>query len=137
MIVLDTNVLSEPMRRDPEKRVVAWLDSQVDDLRVTAVSVGELLVGVRALPPGKRRDQLMASVERILLAYRDQVLDYDADAAHAYAEFQETSRSSGRALSVEDGMIAAICHTRKARLATRNTKDFEGLGIDVVNPWEG
>jgi predicted nucleic acid-binding protein len=135
MIVLDTNVLSEPLRTRPDPTVLAWLDRITDVVALTSISAGEILTGVRALPTGRRRDALMAAVERTLAIYADQVLPYDERAARTYAAIQESRRSAGRPLSVEDGMIAAICGARGLALATRNTKDFEDLGITLINPW--
>ena len=77
----------------------------------------------------------MSAIERTLTTYADQVFPYDEPAARIYATLQESSRAAGRPLSVEDGMIAAICRSRGARLATRNTRDFEGTGVDLINPW--
>lgn len=136
MIILDTNVLSEPLRIRPESAVLTWLADVADDVALTSISVGEILTGVRLLPKGHRRDGLMVAIERNLTIYADQVLPYDEPAARIYATLQESRRAAGHPLSVEDGMIAAICQNRGARLATRNVKDFQGTGIEVINPWK-
>lgn len=133
MIVLDTNVLSEPLRPHPESAVLDWLADHTD-ASITAITVGELLVGVSRLPPGARRDSLAAAVDRAI--GEAEVLAYDDVAAPAYARIQDHRRNAGRPLAVEDGMIAAICLAHGAALATRNTRDFEGLGVELVNPWE-
>ena len=135
MIVLDTNVVSEPLRSSPDRTVLAWLDRVSDDVALTSVSVGEILTGVRLLPVGHRRDGLMTAIERTLTSYADQVLPYDENAARVYALMQESRRASGHPLRVEDGMIAAICRSQGVALATKNIKDFQGLGIDLINPW--
>lgn len=135
MIVLDTNVLSEPLRERPDEGVLAWLSAVDADVTATTVSVGELLVGARRLPPGRRRDGLLAAIDGIVTAFEDQVLPYDLGAARRYATMQEDRRSAGRPLSTEDGMIAAICAEHGAALATRNVRDFDGLGVALVNPW--
>lgn len=137
MIVLDTNVLSEPLKLEPDRRVIAWLESVDEALAVTAVSVGELLVGARRLPLGRRRDALLAAIERVLEAHSGDILPYDDQAARRYAELQESRRAAGHPLSVEDGMIGAICARHGARLATRNIGDFDGLGIGLIDPWHG
>lgn len=137
MIVLDTNVLSEPLRTRPDERVLEWLSSLTDEVAVTAVSVGELLVGARRLPAGRRRDDLLAAIERVFATYSGATLAYDERAAREYARMQEVRRSAGRPLGAEDGMIAAICSVHGAGLATRNVADFDGLGLDVSNPWRG
>jgi predicted nucleic acid-binding protein len=134
VIVLDTNVLSEPIRPRPDATVVDWLGEQTD-VAVTAVTVGELYLGVLRLPHGKRRAGLMSAVESALARLSGRVLSYDDRAARIYAELQESRRSAGVPMSVEDGMIAAIVLRHGARLATRNVDDFVGLGVDLVNPW--
>jgi predicted nucleic acid-binding protein len=135
VIVLDTNVLSEPLRVRPDPYVIQWFEHLVEDAAVTAITVGEILTGVRALPVGRRREDLMASVEHTFLTYSDRVLAYDESAAREFASMQEARRLAGRPLSVEDGMIAAICRVRGLTLATRNLKDFHDLGIDLIDPW--
>jgi predicted nucleic acid-binding protein len=135
VIVLDTNVLSEPLRAQPDPGVLAWLEGLSDSVALTSVSVGEILTGVRRLPPGRRRDGLLAEVDRTFTLFAAHVLPYDEPAARVYAELQAKSRAAGHPLSVEDGMIAAICRSRGVALATRNVKDFQGLGLDLVNPW--
>lgn len=135
MIVLDTNVLSEPMRAAPDRLVLEWLRRLEEPTSITAVSVGELLDGAARLPPGRRRDGLIAAIEKAIESHRGVVLPHDDRAAREYARLQATRRAAGRPLSVEDGMIAAICVVEGATLATRNTGDFEGLGVRLVNPW--
>ena len=136
MIVLDTNLLSEPLRRDPEPVVLEWLAHSSEVFALSAVSVGELLTGVHLLPIGRRREALSEAIESLLESFAGAVLNYDEGAARAYAELNELSRNAGRSMGVEDGMIAAICIANGAALATRNFKDFDGLGIDLVNPWD-
>jgi predicted nucleic acid-binding protein len=135
MIALDTNVLSEPLKQRPDERVLDWLEGLEDEAVITAVTVGELLTGVRALPDGRRRTDLLEAIELTLNTFSGSVLPYDDSAARRYALLQETRRLTGRPLAVEDGMIAAICITRGAALATRNTTDFDGLGLETVDPW--
>jgi len=135
MIVLDTNVLSEPLKQQPEERVLAWLASLEEEAGVTSISVGELLTGVRALPAGRRRSGLLEAIESFLRTFAGSVLPYDETAALQYAWLQESRRAAGRPLAVEDGMIAAICVARGMTLATRNSSDFAGLGLDLVDPW--
>ncbi|MFH8252251.1 type II toxin-antitoxin system VapC family toxin [Microbacterium sp. B2969] len=132
MIILDTNVLSEPLRPSPDEAVIRWMRAEAD-LAVTAISVAELLVGAHRLPAGSRRDRLITDIEAILSGNR--VFAFDDRAARIYAGMQESRRSAGRPLSVEDGMIAAITAAQGAVLATRNTPDFEGLGVELIDPW--
>jgi toxin FitB len=135
MIVLDTNVLSEPLRQRPDEQVLGWLTSLDEEAGLTSISVGELLTGVRALPSGRRREGLLETIEATLRTFAGSVLAYDEPAARQYAQLQESRRAAGRPLAVENGMIAAICIARGSTLATRNTADFVGLGLDLIDPW--
>lgn len=136
MIVLDTNVLSEPLRADPDSRLLRWLDELRDPVAVTSISVGEILSGVRALPEGRRRGDLEYDVEERFVELAQLVLPYDEPAAREFALMHQSRRQAGRPLDVVDGMIAGICRSRRVPLATRNVRDFEGLGVDLINPWE-
>lgn len=136
MIVADTNVLSEPLRREPSPRVLAWLDSTGSQIAITSLSVAELLYGAARLPEGRRRTDLTLAIERILASAGDRVLGFDAAAARAYASLRESRERAGRPASVEDLMIASICLAHDLAIATRNVGDFDGFGVQVVNPWE-
>ena len=137
MIVLDTNVLSELLRPAPEPRVLTWLANQPRaSLFTTAVTQGEILYGIRLLPDGQCRRKLAEAALAIFNEdFAGRVLSFDGDAAGAYAEIGTSRRAAGRPISQFDAMIAAMTRSRGATLATRNAKDFEGCGIDVVNPW--
>ena len=135
MIVLDTNVVSEAVRVQPSPAVMHWLARRDEPFALTAVTIGELLTGARLLPQGKRRAGLLAAIEQTLLRWAV-TLPYDEEAARIYAAMREQAKARGRGLSVEDGMIAAICAACGARLATRNVADFDFLPIQTVNPWE-
>lgn len=137
MIVVDTKVLSEPTRRSPDPHVLDWLEEHdQDDIRLAAITVGELLNGVELLPRGRRRDRLAEVVESLLSRFHDSILAYDARAARHYARLRATRRQASRPISAEDGMIAAICLREGAALATRNTTDFELSGLELINPWD-
>jgi predicted nucleic acid-binding protein len=112
------------------------LEKSSDAFAITAITIGELLTGVRLLPKGKRRDGLLTAVDNVLLRWAVR-LPYDEVAARLYAAMQESARQQGRGLSVEDGMIAAICAAHNATLATRNVADFDFLPVPTVNPWDG
>lgn len=137
MIVLDTNVLSELIRPEPASGVVDWLRAQArSSLFTTAISRGEMLVGVLMLPVGQRRRRLEEEVGAIFaedLAGR--ILAFDSDAADAFASITAQRRALGRPISQSDAMIAGIARSRGARLATRNVRDFEGCGIALIDPW--
>ena len=134
MIVLDTNLVSEALRGEPNQQVMDWLDRQTDGFAITSITIGELLTGARLLPGGKRRDGLEQAIEAVLLHWAIR-FSYDEAAARLYAIMRETARKQGRGLSVEDGMIAAICAARGAQLATRNVSDFDFLPVHAINPW--
>ncbi|MFC4003611.1 type II toxin-antitoxin system VapC family toxin [Prauserella oleivorans] len=138
MIVLDTNVVSELMRREPEPRVVSWVDRfPPDDVFVTAVTAAELRYGAARLRDGRRKRELAVQVDALLTEdLQDQVLPFDDAAAVHYAEIAVARERDGRPISVADAQIAAICRCYGARLVTRNVDDFSGTGVDVVNPWE-
>ena len=137
MIVVDTNVLSELLRPAPDARVLGWVaDQPRAALFTTAVTRGEILYGIRLLPDGQRRRGLWDAALAIFnedLAGR--ILSFDSDAADAYADIGASRRAAGKPISQFDAMIAAMARSRGANIATRNTKDFEDCGIDVVNPW--
>ncbi len=135
MIVLDTNVLSEPLKARPDSLVLEWMANLSGEVAVTAISVGELLTGAGRLAPGRRRTGLLEAIEQTLTAFAEAVLPYDGAAARAYAQMQGSRRQGGSPLRVEDGMIAAICSVQDAGLATRNIKDFDNLGLRLVDPW--
>ncbi len=139
MMVLDTNVLSELLRPAPEPRVLAWVAAQPRTaLFTTTVTRGELFYGIRLLPDGARRQGLQAAVQAILDEdFAGRVLAFDGDAADAYAEMAAGRRQAGRPISQFDAMIAAMARSRGASLATRNVKDFEACGVEIVDPWRG
>lgn len=139
MIVLDTDVVSEPLRPEPDSTVVAWLDAQhVETLYLTTITLAELRYGVEALPDGRRRATLRKRLEaETLPLFAGRILSFDDEASAAYARLQAAARSRGRPLGPMDGMIAAICLARGHALATRNVGDFAGSGIDLINPWHG
>jgi predicted nucleic acid-binding protein len=137
MIVLDTNVLSEALRPVPEPSVLDWLaDQSRASLFTTAVTRGEILYGIRLLSDGKRRQGLWDAVSKMFYEdFADHVLSFDSDAADMFAEIAASRRIAGKPISQFDAMIAAMARSRGAILATRNVKDFDDCGIDVINPW--
>lgn len=137
MIVLDTNVISEIFRRQPETRVISWLESLTDDVAITTITLAELLAGVQRLPEGRRRNELALAIDSALEPYRNTraLLPFDANAAEAYAEVLTSRERAGLPISTADAQIAAICRANGAVCATRNVKDFLETGIDLTNPW--
>ncbi|MEA3175858.1 MAG: toxin FitB [Gammaproteobacteria bacterium] len=137
MIVLDTNVISEVLRPVPQPSVLDWLANQPRaSLFTTTVTRGEILYGIRLLSDGKRRRGLWDAAKNIFDDdFADQVLSFDSDAADMYAEIAASRRAAGKPISQFDAMIIALARSRGASLATRNVKDFEDCGVDVINPW--
>jgi len=138
MILLDTNVLSELMRQAPDPRVVRWLDScPGGEVWVSAVTKAEILLGIRLLPRGRRRDGLADLAGRMFEEdFSGRCLPFDAGAAPRYAEIVATRTRLGSPISVEDAQIAAIARAGGLTLATRNVEDFSGIdGLKVIDPW--
>lgn len=137
MIILDTNVLSEVMRGEPDPRVVAWLDRQpAESIWITTITVFEARLGLALLPPSERRRSLELSFALLLHDdLENRVLDFDADASVAAAALAATRQKAGRTVDVRDTEIAGIAIARRATLATRNVSHFEDLEIPVVDPW--
>lgn len=139
MIVLDTNVVSEVLKSQPDAGVVAWLESLTDDVGITAITLAELLAGIRRLPDGKRKADLTSRVEAALRPYRDTgaIIAFDAAAAPRYAEILAVREAAGLPIATGNAKIAAICRVRDAICATRNTKDFLRTGVALIDPWTG
>ncbi|MEM7529609.1 MAG: type II toxin-antitoxin system VapC family toxin [Pseudomonadota bacterium] len=137
MIILDTNVVSELLRSAPEPRVEAWLARQDGgQVYLTAVSEAELRTGVAIMADGKRRDDLAQAIDAVLREdFRGRILSFDSAAATAYATIAAERRAAGQPISQFDCQIAAIGRTHAAAVATRNARDFEGAGIEVIDPW--
>jgi predicted nucleic acid-binding protein len=137
MIILDTNVVSEPLKAQPDIEVVAWLDRQVPaTLYLTTINIAELWAGIEMLPSGKRRARLQHSlVTEVLPLFAGRVLAFDQDCAGAFGHIAAKAQAAGNNIDFADCAIAAIAASRKFILATRNVKDFKGTGIDLLDPW--
>ena len=137
MIVLDTNVLSEALRPVPAGMVIDWLAAQQpSSVFITAITQAELLYGVEALHPSKRRTRLVAALEKMLAEeFEEKILPFDEHAARVYAGIVASRAAAGRPISQFDAMIAAIARFHGAAVATRNTSDFDRCGIKVIDPW--
>ena len=137
MIVLDTNVVSEAMKPEPDPAVRAWLNEQsAETLYLSSVTLAELLFGIAALPNGKRKDLLSKALDGLMQLFRERVLPFDTDAAHKYADLAVTARTAGRGFPVLDGYIAAIAASQGYQVASRDMAPFEAANVDVINPWE-
>lgn len=138
MIVVDTNVISEVMRPQPSPAVLSWLNAQDgNQLFITTVTLAEISYGLRILPDGQRRWQLHSRFEQFIAqAFEERVLDFTASAARSYAEIMGHRKEMGHPMSLLDGQIAGIAHAHGFTVATRNIKDFENCGLDLINPFE-
>ncbi|MBW6475525.1 MAG: type II toxin-antitoxin system VapC family toxin [Chromatiales bacterium] len=137
MILLDTNVISEPLRRDPEPRVIEWIDAQaLETLYISAITVAELRSGIALLPPGKRSSALQENLEKqVLPLFTGRVLPFDLSCTRAYADLIAKAKNAGLAIATADGFIAAIAITNSFAVATRDSSPFEAAGSAVINPW--
>ena len=138
MILLDTNVVSEPLRPAPDPRVIEWIDAQpLETLFLCAITVAELRAGVALLPAGKRRSGLRQNLEkRVLPLFAGRVLPFDLACTAAYAELIAKARAAGLTVATTDGYIAAIAAANGFAVATRDSGAFEAAGAAVINPWQ-
>ncbi|MBA3975228.1 MAG: VapC toxin family PIN domain ribonuclease [Candidatus Solibacter sp.] len=139
MVILDTNVLSETLKPAPSPSVAAWFQATSrSSIYTTAITMAEVLYGVEVLPNGARKCALAAAALNIFeVEMTGRILEFTEDAARAYAGIVVKRRSQGRPMSSTDAMIASVALSRRAALATRNTCDFEGCGVRLVNPFLG
>jgi predicted nucleic acid-binding protein len=137
LILLDTNVVSELMRAAPSPQVLNWLNIQsAQETWLCSVVAGELLYGLARLPDGFRKQQLTQALSHMLSdEFQGRVLPYDLEAAVILADLVAQRERLGQPIALADAQIAAIALAHQALLATRNTKDFEGLGLKLINPW--
>jgi predicted nucleic acid-binding protein len=137
VIILDTNILSEFMRQEPDATVTTWLDALPrQNIRITTISIFELRFGIELHATGRRRSQLEHSLDRILNAgFRDRILHFDEQAANAAALISAAQRAIGRSKEIRDTFIAGIAMSQNADLATRNVRHFGDMNIRVINPW--
>lgn len=137
MILLDTNVISEMMRKQPEPAVSAWLDSQPEDeLWTASVVLAELLSGIDLMPVGRKQKSLREAVEGMIAEdFQGQILDFDLRAARQYGQVLAIRRGMGRPIREFDAQIAAVAKVYGATLATRNVNGFVGCGLKIIDPW--
>lgn len=138
MILLDTSVISEPQRREPNARVLDWIDGQaLETLYLSTITVAELRAGIALMPTGKRRDSLHKNLEkRLLPMFANRVLSFDMACTKTYADLLAKSRAAGLAIETADAFIAAVALANSFTLATRDTSPFEAVGVNIINPWE-
>lgn len=137
MIVADTNVLSELLRQAPNPDVRDWVEARAgNELYTSAITVAEMSFGVERLPDGRRRDRLRRAVTGLFAAFEDRILTFDVRAATAYGALVAAREEAGQPISMADAQIAAVVRVHGASLATRNVSDFDGLGLEVIDPWD-
>ncbi|MFC7520480.1 type II toxin-antitoxin system VapC family toxin [Xanthomonas populi] len=137
MILLDTNVISELWRPQPNPQVVAWIDAQaVETLFLSVVTVAELRFGIAVMPKGRKRSTLHGRLEsEVLPLFDGRLLAFDLDASHAFAALASKARTAGLTLGRADAYIAATAAAQGLAVATRDTAPFEAMALDVINPW--
>ena len=138
MIILDTNVLSELMTPAPARKVVSWVVKQrsLEAVFISTITVAEILYGVELLPAGKRRDKLESEAQAMFSEdFAGRILSFDQESARAFSRIASRQRQRGTPMADFDAQIAAIAQVHGAALATRNTADFKGCGIRLINPW--
>jgi len=136
MILVDTNVWSELLRPAPAPAVIAWEIAEANGLYMSTVVIGEFLSGVAMMPEGKRKSDFLKRYEPIIRLYADRIVPFDLDAARHYADILAAQERAGRNPGTADTQIAATARARGMALATRNVKHFEGLGLDLIDPWQ-
>jgi len=138
MILIDTNVISELWRVEPNPNVLTWIDAQtVETLCLSAITVAELRFGLATMPHGKRRTIYQERLENeVLPTFEGRVLPFDLGASQAYADLMTRAKAEGKAIGKADGYIAATASARGLMLATRDIAPFEAAGLKIVNPWE-
>ena len=136
MILLDTNVLSELIKPRPHPGVVSWTRHSAAALAIPTIAVAEMAFGIEKLAQGRRREDLLAGLHRLVTEFADRLFDFNVKAAWAYGRILAAARKRGRPMSVPDAAIAAIAAANGCALATRNVEDFATAGLQIVNPWQ-
>lgn len=138
MTLLDTNVVSEVMAPKPHESVLGWLNSQrTEDLHLSTITIAEIGYGLHALAAGRRRRDLEARFDLFIgSGFAQRIVSFDEGAARLYGKLMARRRKLGRPMSILDGQIAAIARANRFAVATRNVRDFEECGLEIVNPFE-
>jgi predicted nucleic acid-binding protein len=138
MILLDTNIISELMKTTPHPSVLAWINQQLNDtLFICSITVAEISYGLKVLPTGQRQKLLETRFEQFTTqAFYERILSFTTVAAQLYGEIMGYRKTLGRPLSILDGQIAAIALANNMAVATRNIKDFNDCGLELINPFD-
>jgi toxin FitB len=135
VILLDTNVVSEAMKPEPNPAVRNWLDEQsAETLYLSSVTIAELMFGIGTLPKGRRKDKLAAALDGVLELFTDRILPFDIGAARRY-DLAVKARAAGKGFPTPDGYIAAIAASHEFAVASRDTSAFIAAGLTVIDPW--
>ncbi|KKX26250.1 type II toxin-antitoxin system VapC family toxin [Rhizobium sp. LC145] len=136
MIFLDTNVVSETLKKTPDDAVIAWLIRYDAELALPTVTIAEIAFGIQKIRPDQRAERLEQGLSDWRRRFADRIFGLTEEAALAYGKIMGTAVRQGRGMSAPDGMIAAIARVNGGRLATRNLRDFETAGLDLICPWD-
>jgi len=136
VIFVDTNVVSETLKKSPDEAVIAWLVRHDAELALPTVTIAEIAFGIHKIRPDQRADRLEQGLSDWRRRFADRIFGLTEAAALAYGEIMGTASRQGRGMSAPDGMIAAIARVNGGRLATRNVSDFGTTGLDLISPWE-
>jgi hypothetical protein len=136
VILLDTNVLSELAKPQPDPRVVSWVRRSAAALAVPTIAIAEMAYGIEKLVEGRRRQDLLAALQRLVTEFADRLFDFNVKSAWAYGGILASARRAGRPMTVPDAAIAAIAKANGCALATRNGRDFATAGLEIINPWQ-
>lgn len=131
--LVDANVLSEPTKPAPSSKVIAWLSANERNLAVDSIILGELCIGVMALPRGRKRSQLESWFDTLVQTI--DCLPWDAMISRRWARLVVDLKQKGEVMPLLDGMIAATALRHDLIIATRNTRDFERAGVKALNPF--
>ena len=136
MIIVDTNVWSELMRPHPNLVVQRWETNHATDLWLSTVVIAEMLSGVHLMPDGRRKRNLLANYDALIAVHHDRIVPFDLASARRYGEVLAFLEKNGRNPATADAQIAATALVRGMTLATRNVRDFDGLGLTLIDPWQ-
>ncbi|SIQ86011.1 hypothetical protein SAMN05880590_10835 [Rhizobium sp. RU35A] len=136
MIFIDTNVLSETLKKAPSEAVIAWLVRHDAEIALSSVVIGEIAYGIAKIRPDQRAERLEQGLTDWRRRFADRIFAFTEETALIYGLLMGEAARQGRGMSAPDGMIAAIARAHGGRLATRNTGDFLTCGLDLVNPWD-
>jgi predicted nucleic acid-binding protein len=136
VIFLDTNVISETLRKSPDEAVTAWLIRYDADLALPTVTIAEIAFGIAKIRPEQRAARLEQKLIDLRHRFADRIFGFTEDAALAYGEIMGEASRQGGGMSVPDGMIAAIAKVNGGRLATRTLNDFRTTGLNLISPWD-